>query len=252
MGGDDCQMSKFFVNDENIENNIINITGQDFNHIKNVLRLKVGDNIIVSNGKEIEFDTKIVNFTNNSVEAEILNQHSTQNEPSVKITLFQGLPKSDRMELIIQKAVEIGIYQIVPVLTERVVVKVDEKNAKKKTERWEKIAEQASKQSGRNIIPEVSTPIAYKDAIRMLETYDLIVIFYEKEQNKTLKELLNNLDKKPNNIAIFIGPEGGFSESEIELVKQFNLATLGPRILRTETAGLISTAVILYHMGDLG
>lgn len=245
-------MRKFFVEESAIKNNKVFISGEDVNHIKNVLRLKVGDNIIVSNGKYGEYEVKIIDICRDVIEGQIVQKIENNSEPSVDITLFQGIPKGEKMELIIQKAVEIGVKKIIPVITERVIVKLDKKSAEKKAERWQKISEQAAKQCGRNVIPEVEQPISYNQAIKLLESYDLVLVLYEKEKDKTLKEILSVLSNKPRSIAVLIGPEGGFSEKEVELVSRFIIISLGPRILRTETAGLVAVSIILYQSGDLG
>ncbi len=244
-------MRKFFVEDSTIKNNKVFISGEDVNHIKNVLRLKVGDNIIVSNGKCSEYEVQIKDISS-IIEGQIIQKIENNSEPSVDITLFQGIPKGEKMELIIQKAVEVGVKKIIPVITERVIVKLDEKSAEKKAERWQKISEQAAKQCGRNVIPEVSQPISYNQALKILESYDLALVLYEKEKDKTLKEILSELSNIPQRIAVFIGPEGGFSDKEAELVSRFIIISLGPRILRTETAGLVAVSIILYQAGDLG
>lgn len=252
MGGDGSRMPKFFVDDSCITGNIVEITGQDYKHIKNVLRLKLGNNIIISDKEGKDFEARIIGFQDGKVEAEILQSIGKNKEPSVNISLFQALPKGEKMEYVIQKAVEIGVKKIIPVLTERVVVKLDEKSSIKKTERWNKISEQAAKQSGRNIIPEVVKPVNFNNTVKILESYNETLILYENEENVTLKEALNHIDNKTRSIAIFIGPEGGFSREEIEALKCFRVVSLGSRILRTETAGLVTAAIILYQMGDLG
>lgn len=247
-------MPKFFVDDTCIFENKICIVGDDVNHIKNVLRLKPGNNIIVSNGKDKEFEVKITGIRDKVVETEIIRQIYQNVEPSIDITLIQGLPKSDKLELIIQKAVEIGVKKIIPIITERVIVKLDKEKLQPKVERWQKIAEQAAKQSGRNIIPEVSKPVNYKEFLKIIQNYELAILLYEKELKLTLRKVLMEIESKPKSVAIFVGPEGGFSEKEIELAKQYHiqLVSLGPRILRTETAGLVSAGIVLYQFGELG
>lgn len=252
MGGDDCQVSKYFVDDKNIVGNKVYVSGQDYNHIKNVLRLSPGENIIVSNGKNREYEVKIIGFRDNIVTTEILETLQMCSEPSVKITLFQGIPKGEKMELIIQKTVEIGVFKVIPVVMERVIVKLDSKSSLKKTERWRKVSEQAAKQSGRNIVPEIEEPVDFVEAVGILKNLDVVFVLYEKEYKITLKDLLINLPERQNEIGVLIGPEGGFSDREIDLLREFNIVSLGPRILRTETAGLIASAIILFQMGDLG
>ncbi len=245
-------MRRFFVDDRNITESTILISGADYNHIKNVLRLKPGDNIIVSNGKTGEYEAEIQYIHKKSIEARIIQSYSRQSEPHVEVTLFQGIPKGDKMDMIIQKAVEIGVTRIVPVLTERVVVRLDSEGSRKKTARWLKISEQAAKQSCRNIVPEVTTPISFNNCLEKLRDYKLAVMLYEGEEKTTLRQVLENMENMPDAVAIFVGPEGGFSSTEVDMAADIGKVTLGPRILRTETAGLVSAAIVLYHAGSLG
>jgi 16S rRNA (uracil1498-N3)-methyltransferase len=251
MGGDGAKMPKFFIDDESIKESKIIISGQNVKHIKNVLRLSSGDNIILSNNKDKEYSVKITAVNLDTIETEIITELGLDKEPQIDITLFQGLPKGDKMELIIQKAVEIGIKRIVPVITQRVVVKLDEKNTANKLKRWQKISEEAAKQSGRNMIPEIGEPISFKQLTDELNQYDFVLIPYENEQNRGIKEVLKSLAAKPKTAAIFIGPEGGIAQEEIDLIQGFPTVSLGPRILRTETAGLVAGTILLYEMGEM-
>lgn len=244
-------MRKFFINQNIVQGDMVFITGLDYNHIKNVLRMKIGNNIIVNNKSNFEYEVQIISFEDDRVSAKIIRQIEMQSEPSVNLTLFQGIPKGDKMELIIQKAVEIGVKKIIPIITDRVVVKLDEKSAKKKTERWQKISEEAAKQSRRNAIPEVTLPAKFKDVIQSLDYYDLKILLYENEKKQSIRNIFDKTTNKPKNIAVFIGPEGGLSDEEIEMSKDMYIASLGPRILRTETAGLVAATIILYHMGEM-
>ena len=268
-------MRKFFINQDIVQDDMVFITGLDYNHIKNVLRLKIGNNIIVNNGSNFEYEVEILGFQDERVSAKIIRQIEMQSEPAVNLTLFQGIPKGDKMELIIQKAVEIGVKKIVPIITDRVVVKLDEKSIKKKTERWQKISEEAAKQSRRNVIPEVTVPAKFKDVIKSLDNYDLKIILYENEKKQSIRDIFDKTTNRPKNIAVFIGPEGGLSDEEINIAKKdiypritdskiqmekntppesknpVYIASLGPRILRTETAGLVTASIILYHMGEM-
>lgn len=253
-------MSKFFVKTEQIENNNIIINGDDVNHIINVLRMKKDDEIQVCNQETGDnYNAQITQFTKNEVDCEIIERINKTTESNVNITLFQGLPKFEKMELIIQKNTEVGVKRIVPVIMERTVVKIDEKVASKKLERWQKIAEIAAKQSMRDIIPNIDNITKLKE-IDTTE-YDVVLVAYENEEHNKLKDELQKLSKKIEgtnsnnneenfNIAIVIGPEGGISEKEIELLAEKNakFVSLGRRILRTETAGLVMTGNILYEL----
>lgn len=247
-------MSKFFVKDNQINNNSINIIGEDVNHIANVLRMKKEDELQVCNQETGEnYVTKITSFSKEKIECEIVKKIDKTVESNVNITLFQGIPKFDKMELIIQKNTEVGIKKIVPVLMERTVVKLDEKTINKKRERWQKIAEVASKQSMRDIIPKVENVVKVKDIEK--QNYDAILVAYENEDKNMLKsELikLKNTQKEKYNIAIVIGPEGGISEKEIEILRNTGaiFVSLGKRILRTETAGIVMSGNIMYELED--
>lgn len=254
-------MPKFFVKENQINNNQITIIGEDVNHILNVLRMKKDDELQVCNQETGEnYIAKILNSSKSEVECEILEKLEKTTESNVNITLFQGIPKFEKMELIIQKNTEVGVKQIVPVMMERTVVKLDEKVATKKLDRWQKIAEIAAKQSMRDIIPDIGNIIKIKDIDN--DKYDAILVAYENEEHNMLKTELKKLQyKKENskngveenyNIAIVIGPEGGISEKEIEILKGKNakFVSLGKRILRTETAGLVMAGNIVYELEE--
>ena len=243
-------MPKFFIKKDDIVNNSVEIRGDTLNHIKNVFRLKIGDVLTLCDGEGTDYKATIEEENSEFIRAKILEMYETNSEPSVNITLYQGIPKATKMDLIIQKNVELGIKRIVPVICERTIVKFySKKDEEKKVERWQKISQEASKQSGRGIIPVIEEPIKLKDALNRCSNYDLAIIPYEKEYERTLKNVLceNNGAKE---ICMFIGPEGGFSEQEIEYAIQNNVipVTLGNRILRTETASLYTTAIIIYEL----
>ena len=246
-------MPKFFVKDNQIKNNIIEIENEDVNHIKNVLRMKKDDILqigVVPKGEN--YKAKIISLDKNCVECEITEKIEETTESNVSITIFQGVPKFEKMELIIQKNTEIGAKKIVPVMMERTVVKLNSKDMSKKIERWNKIAEIAAKQSGRDIIPVVSSIIKVNEIPE--NEFDAVFVAYENEKENTLKnELLKLKDKKEKyNIAIIIGPEGGISENEIAIFKEkgYKLISLGKRILRTESEGFVMTSNILYELED--
>ncbi|AEV69318.1 16S rRNA (uracil(1498)-N(3))-methyltransferase [Acetivibrio clariflavus] len=247
-------MPRFFINSEDIFDDNINIKGDDYNHIKKVLRLKCGEIITLSDGVGNEYAARIEAFGDGFVHTKIVESYKNATEPPVKVTLYQGLPKSDKMDFIIQKSVELGISKVVPVLTERTVVKIDnQKDAQKKWERWNRISQEAAKQSNRGIIPEVELPISFKEAIKQIKNGSLSIIPYEKESKKSLKQILKS-NGHMKDISVFIGPEGGFTEQEIEEAISFgiNPVTLGPRILRTETAGIAVLSILMYEVGDVG
>jgi len=239
-------------NDQILQDKII-ITGKDVNHIKNVLRMMPGDEIVICNGQGKDCYCIIDKVSDSQIETVINSVQDTETELSAKITLFQGLPKSDKMELIIQKAVELGVYEIVPVMTARCVVKYsDDKKEDKKIARWQAISESAAKQSHRGIIPKVQPVMTFKEALVSASKMDLKVIPYENEKGMVAtKEALSNL-KNCNTVGIFIGPEGGFESSEVELAREYNIIpiSLGRRILRTETAGLALLSMMMLTLED--
>ena len=227
-------------------------TGGDVNHIKNVLRMKAGEEIAVSNGVDgKEYRCDIEQITEEEVICTVRLVKEDSAELPSKIYLFQGLPKADKMELIIQKAVELGVYEIIPVASKRAVVRLDEKRAKSKQSRWQGIAEAAAKQSKRGIIPEIKQVMSMKEAVSYaVSCTDVRLIPYElAEDMAKTKEVINGI-KSGDSVAVFIGPEGGFEESEIAEAIAENIIpiTLGKRILRTETAGLTVLSWLMYHL----
>jgi 16S rRNA (uracil1498-N3)-methyltransferase len=246
-------MHRFYVNTNQIQDEIIHITGPDVNHIKNVLRMKQGEEIVICNGQGKDCYCIIKKVSEGEITAGILSKQETGTELKAKITLFQGLPKSDKMELIIQKAVELGVHEIVPVMTKRAIVKLDDKKKEaKKLERWQAIAEGAAKQSGRGIIPTVKPVQSFQDAIKNAKNMGLGLIPYENATGmKDTKDIMNNLGQY-DSIGVFIGPEGGFEEAEIEHAKAEDIhpITLGRRILRTETAGLAILSMMVLMLED--
>lgn len=246
-------MYQFFVEPGQINTNDkrVIITGSDVNHIKNVLRMKPGEEIAVSNGQDgKEYRCGIVGLHEDSIECELRFVKEDGVELSGKIYLFQGLPKADKMEFIIQKAVELGVYQIIPVETKRCVVKLDDKKAKSKIARWQGIAEAAAKQSKRGIIPVVEQVMTFQKAVEFAKSMDVKLIPYElAEGMQQTKELIEQM-KPGESVAVFIGPEGGFETKEVELAKEAGILpiTLGKRILRTETAGMTVLSWLMYHL----
>lgn len=246
-------MHRFYVTQDQIQEDMIKITGPDVNHIKNVLRMKQGEKIIICNGQGKDCYCIINRVSESDIIAKIFNMQDTNTELKTKITLFQGLPKMDKMELIIQKAVELGVYEIIPVMTKRTVVKLeDKKKEEKKLERWQAIAEGAAKQSGRGVIPKIKPVQPYREAIQNASEMGLGLIPYENAKGiLATREIMKDLERF-STIGIFIGPEGGFEESEIELAKANKVIpiSLGRRILRTETAGLAILSMMMLELEE--
>lgn len=281
-------MQHFFINQNQITNNEIKITGKDVNHIKNVLRCKIKEQIEVSVLEtEEKYLVEILELNNQDVRCKILNKIEENFESNVKINIIQGLPKADKMELIIQKCTELGVKEITPLELERCVVKLNGKDVDKKLERWENIAETAAKQCGRNCVTKINRLYNLKNIGEILKNNDLVIVAYEDEKSTSLKDVLSELkfrnlqqelsfaalsnfkeinadleqsDNKANKkedeikIAIIIGPEGGLEEKEVETLKSFGAksVSLGKRILRTETVAISLVSIIMYELGDFG
>lgn len=245
-------MQHFFVIPDQVQEDKIYIEGSDVNHIKNVLRMRVSEEVTINDGNNQSYLCKIRTFEDEQVVLDIIESKTTDSELPSKIYLFQGLPKQDKMELIVQKAVELGAYQVIPVATKRAVVKLDEKKAAKKVTRWQQIAESAAKQAGRGYIPEVHEVMNYREALEYAKSLDVVLIPYElAEGMRETKEILASI-KKGDSIGVFIGPEGGFEREEVEKAIEMGakVITLGKRILRTETAGLTTLSVLMFQIED--
>lgn len=249
-------MNHFFVKPENILEDKIYIEGTDVNHIKNVLRMKAGEEMLLSDGEGNDYTCSIAEMNENEILCSILSREVSGTESSVKFYLFQGMPKADKLEHIIQKSVELGVYEIIPTETSRCVVKYDAKKQKSKLERWQKIAESAAKQSHRGIIPQVKEIMTFKNALKYASELDLVLIPYENFKDvKATKEIIAGI-KPGMSVGIFVGPEGGFDQNEVELAcespanKGANAKqiSLGSRILRTETAPLMLLSVLMFNM----
>ncbi len=280
-------MSRFFVSPENIDLNSgsITITGEDVRHIGCVLRAVPGDVLELSDGSGMDYKVVVEQIGKDSISTKITASGSNRTEPPIDLTLFQGIPKADKMEYIIQKCIELGVKRIVPVMTARSVVKfTNAKDAASKTVRWRRISLEAAKQCGRGVIPQVEEPVRFEKALEMSAACSLKLIPYEEESEGSLKELLRSFggeeggSKKATGksgeltdksviltgcsaaqagnggIGILIGSEGGFEPDEVEKAVRsgFHSVTLGPRILRTETAGLAVASIIMYEIGDMG
>lgn len=239
-------MYNFFVSSKDINDRNAIISGSDYNHIKNVLRMKAGTKILINDKeKNKSFLSEITGFEKNSVLCKIIEEVDSKEMP-IKVTLFQGLPKSDKMEYIIQKSVELGVYEIIPVEMKNCVAKLN--NEENKIKRWNTISETAAKQSKRNIIPKVWHKISFEELQNKVKEYDLVIVAYENEKHTNLREILEE-NNGVKNIAIVIGPEGGIDEREISILESngCKLASLGKRILRTETASIAMLSMIIYE-----
>ncbi|MCR4806550.1 MAG: 16S rRNA (uracil(1498)-N(3))-methyltransferase [Lachnospiraceae bacterium] len=244
-------MYRFFVDPGNICGSDIYIEGQDVNHIKNVLRMKPGEEVsVVTEGDDKEYRCEVAAFEDDRVRLKLRFIKEENVELPCKIYLFQGLPKSDKMELIIQKAVELGVYEIIPLAMKRSVVKFDKKKEAAKITRFNAISEAAAKQSKRSVIPQVKPVMTFKEAVEYCEEMDVKLLPYEladmEAMDKT-REVLAAI-KPGQSVAVFIGPEGGFDETEVDVALRggFETITLGRRILRTETAGMTVLSWLVY------
>lgn len=241
---------RIFTSPSNIEEKYIRITDKgDIKHMIKVMRLKSGDKVDVSDGSKWEYETVIDEVYDDEVILSIMDKQAFAREPELMVTLFQGIPKAGKMETIIQKCVELGVYSIVPVFMDRTVV-VEKGNFGKKLERWQKISDEAVKQCKRGIIPEIQNQVKFKEMLPMLSDFDLVLFPYENEENLSIKDCLRNLQQKPKTVAIIIGPEGGFSDKEADALDDAGTAkvTLGKTILRTETAGMAALAMTMYEL----
>ena len=247
-------MPKFFVEANQIQKNQITIQGKDVNHIKNVLRKKQEDTLTICNQENnLDYLAKIVKIQEDKIICTIEEELKTNAEAKVEVTILQGLPKADKMELIIQKAVELGACAITPIEMKRCVVKLQEKDKKKKLERWQKIAQVAAKQCGRNKIPEITPVENIQNICQLCQEYDIVLVAYEKEEENKLRYELEKLKENKTQklkIAILIGPEGGIDDTEINQLKKdgAKIITLGKRILRTETVALNMLSIIMYEL----
>lgn len=249
-------MPKFFLESDNPENGYFKndtavILGKDAIHISKVLRVKPGEKLTVCDCIGNDYFCEVIEARQSSVTLKIIERKPSLSEPSVAVTLFQGLPKGDKMDFIVQKSVELGVVQITPVLTMRSVSKPDTKTLLKKTERWNRIAAEAAKQSGRSILPKVQPAVDFKTAVKLLAQNDKSAILYE-QNGGTMGSLLANC-KNVRTFGIFVGPEGGFDETEVSFAYENGIMSvgMGPRILRTETAPLCALSVIMYSTGNL-
>ncbi len=243
-------MSRFFLKRHEIDGNKAYITdADDIRHITKVLRCMPGDRIELSDGSEFEYGAEIISCSRDAVELLITDKQGFSTEPTLKVYLYQGIPKQGKMETIIQKSVELGVHEIIPVFMCRSVV-TDKGNASNKRERWQKISDEAVKQCKRGIIPAVERPLGFNDMLPRLKDHDLVIYPYENERKTSLKDVLKHLVRRPGSIALIIGPEGGFSDEEaLKLAEGGAMsASLGKTTLRTETAGAAAIAMIMYEL----
>ncbi len=243
-------MNRFFVDRNAIIAGNIRITDQeDIKHISKVLRLSPGDKLEISDSYEFEYETEILTLDPKRVTVRILDKQKFAREPKIRVTLYQGVPKQGKMETIIQKSVELGVHAIVPLFTDRTVV-AEKQGFEKKLERWNKVSAEAVKQCKRGIVPEIKKNTSFSQIKESLKEQDLILFLYEDEKETTIKDVLRNLTESKKNIAIIIGPEGGFSKEEAHAVQALGgkSVSLGRTILRTETAGPAALAMIMYEL----
>ena len=243
-------MQHFFVDASQVSEETIRIEGTDVNHMKNVLRMRIGEEVTVSDGQGKEYLCQVRDFEEEQVQLKIVETKASDVELPSKIYLFQGLPKQEKMELIVQKCVELGIYAVVPVSMKRCVVKLDDKKATSKLTRWQGIAEAAAKQSKRGIIPQITKVMTFAQALEYSSTAQVRLVPYElAEGMDRTREIIEQI-QPGQDIAVFIGPEGGFDEAEIGKAIEAGMQpiTLGKRILRTETAGMTVLSILMYHL----
>lgn len=245
-------MQRFFVTPSQVKGDRIYIEGSDVNHMKNVLRMRQGEELMVSDGNNLQYLCRVEEYTKDQAVLSVERQEAVDTELPSRIYLFQGLPKQEKMELIVQKAVELGACGIIPVETRRAVVRLDARKKEKKVQRWQQIAESAAKQAGRGYIPRVEPVMSYEKALERARELDVRLIPYElAEGMEGTRKILSGI-RPGESVGILIGPEGGFEKSEVEQASKagFLPITLGKRILRTETAGLAVLSVLMYHLED--
>ncbi|CEO07993.1 methyltransferase [[Clostridium] sordellii] len=247
-------MDRFFVEKKNVnlENNTCIIEGEDVKHISKVLRCRVGEELEICDNDNNEYICEITSIDKSEVKLNIIDKVDIKRESDLKIKVYQGLPKGPKMEMILQKLTEVGVDEIILVQTKRTVVKVEDKKEDKKIERWERIIYEAAKQSKRGKIPKLRGILSFKEALSDMGKNDLNIAPYENERTKSIKQAIKGQDI--NNIGIFVGPEGGFEDTEIKDIEDIGgqSVSLGPRILRTETASLVASSIVLYELSDLG
>ena len=243
-------MPRFFI-DEKPKGEEIIITGEDAHHITKVLRMKIGEELVICDCQGNDYNCEIESLQKDAVCCKIIEITESVGEAKADVTLFMALPKGDKMDFIVQKAVELGAKKIVPYTAKRSVSRPDEKSMRKKCDRWRKIAKEAAMQSGRGIIPEVCNVLTHKDAVKQASEYQFALFLYENEQETGIKSVLSQ--KEISSAALMIGPEGGFDDSEVKLAIDANMqsVSLGKRILRCETAPLVALSIVMYESGNI-
>lgn len=242
---------RFFVPKQSIHGSAASISGADAKHIARVLRMKPEDPIVLCDTEGTDYIGRIREIGEQCVEVSVERCVPSETEPTVQITLFMALPKGDKMDYIIQKTVELGVWRIVPYSAARCIVRLADKDRSRKCERWRRIALEAAKQSGRGVVPEVAEPISFGDMLRQANAAQMPLFFYEKENNRSLKQALT--ERNFETVSVIIGPEGGFEDSEAEQARELNIPTvsLGKRILRCETAPSCALSAILYQTDNI-
>ncbi len=249
-------MRRFFTEPENVDKTwgYIKII-EDASHIKNVLRMRSGDRISVFDGSGFEYEAELCELAGSEILARLISEQKSEYEPAVKVTLFQGIPKSGKLDVIVQKAVELGVYKVVPFRAERSVAQIpDDAKGRRKIERLNKIAKEAAKQCGRGFVPRVEAPVSVTEMSERLKTMDMSIMLYEELGHSGDRNLRSILKKSAENIGVIIGPEGGFATAEAErliAVENVYPAGLGRRILRTETAGSTALSIIMYEKNEI-
>ena len=247
-------MRRFFVAPEAVQDDIVQFDAELARHMGKVLRLTAGEQVTVSTGGSTAYLVELTEFQKDAVTGRILERMDNLQETAIEVVLYQGMPKGDKLELIIQKCTELGVSAVVPVETSRSVVHLDSGKAAKKLERWQKIAQEASQQSKRVQVPTVGPYYNWKQFLQHLsEQNGLNIVFWEDEQTQSLKALLRSQAEKPQRINLVVGPEGGLSEEEVEQLRALGAvsASLGKRILRTETAGMAGISMVMYEFDEL-
>lgn len=246
-------MARFFVESHQIKEDRAVITGPDVKHITRVLRMETGNHLTLLDGQGNAFRAEIIEILKDEIHFLIMGREEMQSEPKLKVTLVQGLPKGDKMESIIQKCTELGIHRIIPLAAKRSIVKLEGKKVAERQERWQRVALEASKQCRRTGVPSVEKLLTWNEVFSTIPSEALLLLPWEDEQVQPLRKVLQEVDV-PREVYIFIGPEGGFESDEVTRAgeKGCHRITLGPRILRTETAGPATLAMVLYHYGEIG
>ena len=249
-------MHRFFIDQSTEVDSKVIISGNDYNHLKNSLRLNLGDRVILSDGYGFDMEAEIIDFSEDEAELKVLTKEKSDVESKLKVWLAQGLPKKSKMDLIVEKATEIGFAGLIPLETKRTIVKYNHKKKDKKHKRWQRVAEAAAKQSGRSVIPEIDQFYNSENLKKLKDDFDYVLLLWEDEEKLSLKKFFAEYQVNDQaSILVIIGPEGGFSETEVNNFKEgldAKVITLGPRILRTETAGITALTALLYEKGELG